>query len=84
MKAAKQYKEQWEEANWLRLVYLANILNKAGYKLFKNTAIAINVLLYLNYQVLKGLVLIVKIMFLTEPQLNRIEKDETWIFRQIK
>ena len=28
--------------------------------------------------------LIIKILLLTENSLNKIERDETWIFRQIK
>lgn len=70
MKAAREYKEQWEEANWLRLIYLANQFNSVLYNLLKKAA--------------KALFLIIKLLLLTEPGLNRIEKDETWIFRQIK
>ena len=84
MKAAKQYKEHWEEVNWLRLVYLANVINRAIYKLLRNAGIAINVLLYLSYQAIKGLVMVFKLLLLSEPELRRVERDETWIFRQIK
>ena len=84
MKAAKQYKEHWEEINWLRLVYLAQAINRAIYKLFRSASAAINVLLYLSYQAIKGLILVIKLLLLSEPELRRIEKDETWIFRQIK
>lgn len=84
MKAAKQYKQQWEEANWLRLIYLANQLSSVLYKLFKKTAIVINVFLFIIYQAVKALFLIIQLLFLTEPALKRIERDETWIFRQIK
>ncbi len=84
MKAAREYKEQWEEANWLRLIYLANQFNSVLYNLLKKAAIVINVFLYIIYQAVKALFLIIKLLLLTEPGLNRIEKDETWIFRQIK
>lgn len=33
---------------------------------------------------LKGLWLFIKLLFLTEPVMIRIERDETWIFRNIK
>lgn len=84
MKAAKEYKQQWEEANWLRLIYLAGQLSEIINKILKKTAIAINVALYIIYQTIKGLLLIIKLLLLTEPSLNKIERDETWIFRQIK
>ena len=84
MKAAREYKQQWEEANWLRLIYLANHLSEAFYKLLKKALIVINVFLYIIYQAFKGLLLIVKLLLLTQPSLNKIERDETWIFRQIK
>lgn len=84
MKAAREYKQQWEEANWIRLIYLAGQLSEIINKILKNTAIAINVALYIIYQAIKGLLLIIKLLLLTEPSLNKIERDETWIFRQIK
>lgn len=84
MKAAKQYKQQWEEANWIRLLFIANRIYEALNKIFKNVLIGVNVFLFIIYQALKAGWLIVKLLFLTEPSLIRIEKDETWIFRQIK
>ena len=84
MKEAREYKQQWEEANWLRLIYLANQFSEAFYKLLKKALIIINVFLYIIYQAFKGLLLIIKLLLLTQPSLNKIERDETWIFRQIK
>ena len=84
MKAAKQYKEQWEEANLLRLIFLGNQAYEALNKLINRTLIAINILLFITYQAGKGLLLVIKLLLLTEPSLNKIERDETWIFRQIK
>lgn len=84
MKAARAYKQQWEEANWLRLIYIADQISLFLYKLIKKAVIVINVFLYIIYQALKAIYLIIKLLLLTEPGLNRIERDETWIFRQIK
>ncbi len=84
MKAAKQYKDQWEEANWLRLLYLAKLTNELLSGLFRKTLIAINVLAYIAWQTLRGLWVVGQLLFLTEASLNKIERDETWIFRQIK
>lgn len=84
MKAAKEYKAQWEEVNWLRLVYLANSINRSIYKLFRYGVIVFNVLLFISYKAVKALALIIKFLLLSEPSLNRYERDETWIFRQIK
>ncbi len=81
---AKQYKEQWEEANLLRLIYISNQAYEILSGLFTKTLIAINVLLFITYQAAKGLLMIIKLLLLTEPGINRIERDETWIFRQIK
>lgn len=84
MKAAKEYKEEWEEANYIRLIYLANAINEKINKLLKQAIIAANVLLYITYQAARGLYLIIKLLLLSEPNITRIERDETWIFRQIK
>lgn len=84
MKAALQLKDEWEEANWLRLISLSNSALASGKNFFKKSLIAANILLFIAYQALKALGLIVKILLLTEPSLNKIERDETWIFRQIK
>lgn len=84
MKAAKEYTQQWEEANWLRLIYIANQLSRLSYNLYKKIAIFINVFLFIIYQTIKGLLLIIKLLLLTQPSLNKIQRDETWIFRQIK
>ena len=83
MKAAR-YKEHWEETNLLRLIYIARRANEILNGLLKKTIILINILLYITYKALKGLYLIITLLFLTEPSLIRIERDETWIFRQIK
>lgn len=84
MKAVKEYREQWEEANWLRLIGIAGQIYEHTNRILKRALILFNVLLYITYQAGKGLYLIIKLLLLTEPQLNRIERDETWIFRQIK
>lgn len=84
MKAAREYRQQWEEANWLRLIYLANQLSEVFYKILKKALVITNVFLYIVYQAIKGLLLIIKLLLLTQPSLNKIERDETWIFRQIK
>lgn len=38
----------------------------------------------LLWLLLKGLWLFIRLLFLTEPSMIRIERDESWIFRQIK
>ena len=65
MKAAREYRQQWEEANWLRLIYLANQFYEAFYKLTKKALIVINVFLYITYQAFKGLYLIIKLLLLS-------------------
>lgn len=84
MKAAKAFKEQWEEANLLRLIYFANNVYGKINLFTKNALIFINVLLFIFYKAGHGLWLIVKVLLLSEPEINRIERDETWIFRQLK
>jgi hypothetical protein len=84
MKAALLLTEQWEEANWRRLKRLTTEAHKGFRSLFKIALITANVFLYLIYQALKAFGLIIKLLLLTENSLNRIERDETWIFRQIK
>ena len=84
MKAAKQYKEQWEEANLLRLIHIGSQAYEILSGLFTKTLIVINVLLFITYQAAKSLLIIIRLLLLTEPSINKIERDETWIFRQIK
>lgn len=84
MKAAKQYKEQWEELNWLRLIYLGKQISELFNVIFKKITIALNLFLFISYLVIKTLWLFIKLLLLTEPSIQRIERDETWIFRQIK
>jgi hypothetical protein len=84
MKAAKAQRANWEETNLLRLISVAKFINENLNGLFKKTIITLNVLLYITYKAIKGLYLIVKLLFLTESSMIRIERDETWIFRQIK
>ena len=84
MKAVKAYKEHWEETNLLRLLNVAAFVNERINVLAKTTLIFINVFLYINYRAAKGLYLVVKLLLLTEPRIMNVERDETWIFRQIK
>jgi hypothetical protein len=84
MKAVKAYTEHWEEINFLRLLQIAKLVNdKLNYYL-KILLVICEVSLYISYLALKGLYLIIKLMFLTEPALKQAERDENWIFRQIK
>lgn len=84
MKAVKEYREQWEEENFMRLLNASimtfNFFRKAG----KRLSTVLNILLFIGYQAVKGLFMIVKLLFLTESSIQKIERDETWIFRQIK
>jgi hypothetical protein len=84
MKAAKAFREQWEEANLLRLIYFANNVYAKINLFAKRALILINVLIFIFYKAGHGLWLIVKVLLLSEPEFNRIERDETWIFRQLK
>lgn len=84
MKAAKAFREQWEEANLLRLIYFANNVYGKINLFAKRGLILFNVLLFIFYKAGHGLWLIVKVLLLSEPEFNKIERDETWIFRQLK
>ncbi|MCC2678612.1 MAG: hypothetical protein K0R29_1188 [Pseudobdellovibrio sp.] len=84
MKAVKAYKEHWEEINLLRLIYAAKLINEKINILFKAGLIVFNLALYISYRAAKGLWLIVHLLLFTEPRIMQVEKDETWIFRQLK
>lgn len=84
MKAAQQHRQEWEEANWLRLIHINNQAYKALIGFFRKILIAANILLYIFYKAFQAMLLMVKLLLLTEPAINKIERDETWIFRQIK
>lgn len=83
MKAAKQYKEQWEELNFLRLMkFTENVLKLAGDFLSKANAIT-HVLLFIFYKLMVIAWRTGHVLLMTEP-LVKVEKEETWIYRQIK
>ncbi len=84
MKAVRAYKENWEEINLLRLIHTAKLINEKINVAIKVALIVFNVLLYISYRALKGLCLIVHLLLFTEPRIIQVEKDETWIFRQLK
>lgn len=84
MKAVRAYTEHWEEINLLRLVHAVRLINEKLNVLIKAALIVINVALYISYRAAKGLWLIVHLLLFTEPRIMQVEKDETWIFRQLK
>lgn len=83
MKAAKQYKEQWEEVNFLRLMrFIESVLKFTGAILAKTNAFT-HVLLFLFYKLMVLAWRTGHVLLMTEP-IVKIEKEETWIYRQIK
>jgi hypothetical protein len=84
MKAVRAYKEHWEETNLLRLLYVAKLVNEKVNACLRVALILFEVTLYISYRACKGLYLFAKLLLLTESRLMKIERDETWIFRQIK
>lgn len=87
MKTTFETTKQWEEENWLRLLIVFNVLKLFIKKIIQNTIILMNIIFYLNYQVIKIGLFIIKLLVLTQPMESRlpeINRDESWIFRQIK
>lgn len=83
MKAVKQYKEQWEEAQFLHLIELAEQAYEVLNFLYRKFKLILNLILFITYQVVKLLWNIARIAFFTQP-INQIMRDEQWLFRQIK
>ncbi len=84
MKAAKNYKEKWEEENLLILINFAEHFYERSSRIYNSAYRFMNVLLFIFYKLSKAFLLILKLVFLSEPMINKIERDESWIFRQIK
>jgi hypothetical protein len=83
MKAAKQYKRQWEEAQLLQLLELAEQTLKVLNFLLRKFKVITNLFLFLSYQMVILAVNIVKIaLFAQKTEL--LVRDEQWIYRQIK
>jgi hypothetical protein len=81
MKAARNYTERWEAENWLRLNETINKTYLALNVLFKNILIILNLALYAIYILIKYILLTLRLIFLTEINHVRLEREESWIFR---
>ena len=84
MKAARNYTERWEAENWLRLGETLNRTYLVLNILFKNILIFLNLALYAIYSLAKYLLLTIRLIFLTEINHVRLEREESWIFRNVK
>ncbi len=84
MKAAKNYKERWEEENLLLLINFSQNFFERLWRIYSFVYKFMNVSLYIFYKLSEALLLILKLVFLSEPMIIRMERDESWIFRQIK
>ena len=81
MKAARTLTERWEAENWLRLIEIYNVIYSLGRAFLKNALIVLNLALYAVYLIAKYLYFTIKLIFLTETNLVRIERNESWTFR---
>ena len=87
MKTTFEITKQWEEENWLRLLIAFKILKLFIKKIIQNTIVLMNIIFYINYQIIKFGLFIIKLLLLTQTMESRFPKvnnEETWIFRQIK
>ncbi len=84
MKAVREFKEQWEEQNLLRLIAYYEqaflFINAASKKFFN----VMNTIVFINYLVIKAGYYLLRLLFLNDRLLQLPERDETWMFRQIK
>lgn len=83
MKAAKHYKRQWEETNFLRLMHFTEQIFKLISFSTKKLSIALSIFSYIAFQTFLFAFRLLKLSFLNEIKI-RPERDEQWIFRQIK
>lgn len=83
MKAAWQYKERWEEENFLRLVSLAENSWRTVYFLIRKINLVLSVAIFIAYKAIKFVLALTCLILTTEMSL-RETKEETWMFRQIK
>lgn len=84
MKAARNYTERWEAENWHRLNETLNKTYLVLNVLFKGTLILLNLALYAIYSLAKYTFLTIRLVFLTEINHVRLEREESWIFRSVK
>ncbi len=83
MKAAKHYRQEWEEAQFLQLFEFAAQIYRGFIVFFKILKLIFNLVIFIIYQLMKLTWNIARIAFLTQAT-NQLMRDEQWIYRQIK
>ncbi len=83
MKAAKHYKQQWEETQILRLLQLTEQSLKIFSFIYLKINVAFNLILFLTYLLIKFNFNLLKIALFTETH-QQLVRDEQWLYRQIK
>jgi hypothetical protein len=83
MNAAKKSQQSWEALNEERFIFLIDGLMTFNRLILSQVLITLNLLAFVTYKVLILAGLLFRVIFLTSP-LVRFEREESWIYRQIK
>ncbi len=83
MKAAWQFKQEWEQENFIRLVNLSDKTLNAFHQFLKQFRLILSLIFFISYKIADITLAIVLVSLATETSL-RCKRDEEWIFRQIK
>lgn len=84
MKAEKSHLEKWEEENLIHLLNFSELFFEKFLSAYKSLYRFVSIALFIIYKLSKTLLLILKVVFLSEPTIAKIERDDSWIFRQLK
>lgn len=83
MNATKKSEHSWETVNEERLVLIAEGAFATGKVFFRRFLLILNLLAFVSYKVFIFAGLTIRAVALSKPIL-KIEREETWIYRQIK
>lgn len=84
MKAINRYKANWEAENWLKAVILKEKISFYFIKYAKAVLQILSLAIYLIYKAAGALLFVIKLVMVSEQEFKRIERDESWIFRNYK
>lgn len=83
MNAARKYHESWEALNEKRIHLIWNNLGVIAKDSVEKTLTLLNLMLFIIYKSVKITGLLIRVIFSENP-IVRIEREESWIYRNLK
>lgn len=83
MNAAEKSQQSWESLNEERLILFFEIIFSYQKLILQKAVIGLNLIAFVIYKLLFYLGLVLRALFLSSP-IVRMDREEAWIYRQIK